>query len=34
MILHYDFVNYILISIFSLFVFGIITAIIHAAHSR
>jgi len=33
MILHYELINYIFISIFSLFVFGIITAIIYAAHS-
>jgi len=33
MMLHYELINYIFISIFSLFVFGIITAIIYAAHS-
>jgi hypothetical protein len=34
MILHYEFFHYILISIFSLILLGIIAAIIHAGHSH
>lgn len=34
MILHYELINYIFISIFSLFVLGILAAIIYAAHTQ